>query len=365
MRSRTIAAAASPSGRIRGEVREHGQCLPRQAIGIVTVDQRPVRPGCDDFAVRIGVGGQDDTARRHRLQQRAGDRVGPARGNVQVAGGQDLGHDRGRRSCPGTRAGRDRTAVLCQQVSGVIAVVKLDVQPAPDDRVAHDDAQHVGSSPKQRVGDGQEPVEPAKAVERSGHETDDPRSCRNRPGRQSTAAACPVRVPRRSGEAAGVDAIVQDQEFVAILGRKQSALPVGGSPAQRGLFQVQEIDRGHRPPPVKVGRGGLGPGLVGQVVAVGVVEVIEEVDHGSGRPVDRREEARAQARRAAHDQVDRPRPLLLEDFPAAVGIAEAALERRDQVTADSRATPPTPKTWTSSPLPTDAGQKSRGSAVWQ
>ncbi len=36
---------------------------------------------------------------------------------------------------------------------------------------------------------------------------------------------------------------------------------------------------------------------------------------------------------------------------------------RDQVTAVSRATPPTPKTWTSRPRPTEAGQLSRGSRV--
>ena len=38
---------------------------------------------------------------------------------------------------------------------------------------------------------------------------------------------------------------------------------------------------------------------------------------------------------------------------------------RDQVTAASRAIPPTPKTWTSNPWPAVAGQDSRGSSVWQ
>ena len=81
-----------------------------------------------------------------------------------------------------------------------------------------------------------------------------------------------------------------------ILGGKQITLPSSGRPAQGGLFQIQELDRGHRSPPVKIGGGGLGAGLVGEVVAVGVVEVIEEVDDRSSRPVDRREKRRAKAR---------------------------------------------------------------------
>ena len=119
------------------------------AVGILAIDQKAGLPGCDDFAVRIGVGGQDDTARRHRLQQRAGDRVGSARGDVQVAGGQDLGNDRGRRWSQEPEPIGIERRLLCHQVSGVIAVMKVDVQTAPDDRVAHDDAQHVGSSLKQ------------------------------------------------------------------------------------------------------------------------------------------------------------------------------------------------------------------------
>ncbi len=126
---------------VRGEVGEHGQRLPRQAIRVATVDQEAGSPGCDDFAVRLGVGGQDDTARRHRLQQRAGDRVGPARGDVQVAGGQDLGHDRGRRRPQEPEPIGIERGLLCHQVSGVITVMKFDVQTAPDDRVADDDTQ--------------------------------------------------------------------------------------------------------------------------------------------------------------------------------------------------------------------------------
>ncbi len=128
----------------------------------MTVDQKAGSPRYDDFAVRIGIGGQDDTAGRHRLEQRAGNRVGPARGNVQVAGGQDLGHDVGRRRPQEPEPIGIERGLLGHQVSGVIAVMKFDVQTAPDDRVAHDDAQNVGSSPKQFVGDSQEPVEPAQ-----------------------------------------------------------------------------------------------------------------------------------------------------------------------------------------------------------
>ena len=57
-----------------------------------------------------------------------------------------------------------------------------------------------------------------------------------------------------------------------------------------------------------------------------MIVVIEEVDDRRGRAVHRREQRRAEPGGAADDEIDRPRPLLLEDFPAAVGIAEAALE---------------------------------------
>ena len=96
-----------------------------------------------------------------------------------------------------------------------------------------------------------------------------------------------------------------------------------------------------------------------------MVVVVQKTDHGCYRAIDGCEQARSQPGRAADDEVDRPRPALLEHFPATVRIAEAALSTRDQVTADSRATPPTPKVWISSPFPTDSGQDERGASVWQ
>ena len=97
-------------------------------------------------------------------------------------------------------------------------------------------------------------------------------------------------------------------------------------PCQPTRLEIEELDRGHRPPPVEVGRRRVRPGLGGQVVAMGMIVVVEEADHRRSRLVHRREEARTQACRPPDDQVDRSRPVLLENFPAAVGVTEAALE---------------------------------------
>ena len=59
---------------------------------------------------------------------------------------------------------------------------------------------------------------------------------------------------------------------------------------------------------------------------MGVVIIIQEIDDRGGGPVDRSEEGRAQPGGAADDHVDGAGPALLEDLPAAVGIAEASLQ---------------------------------------
>ncbi len=94
-----------------------------------------------------GVGGHDHAAGGHCLQQRACDRIWPARGDVQVAGGQDFGHGRrSRRPQQPEPIGIGRR-LLCQQVRRVIPVMECDVQAAADDGVAQDDADHVGAGP--------------------------------------------------------------------------------------------------------------------------------------------------------------------------------------------------------------------------
>ena len=92
-------------------------------------------------------------------------------------------------------------------MSGVIAVMKFNVQTAADDRVADDDAHNVGSCPQQFVGDSQEAVEAAQPVERAGHERNDPRFFRDDPASNRPRAAAGG-TPCRASEAARVDPVV-------------------------------------------------------------------------------------------------------------------------------------------------------------
>ena len=177
---------------------------------MLAVNQETGSSGLDDFAVRLGVGGKDDAAGRHRFQHGAGDRVLSARGHVQVAAGQDFSHDRGGCSSHHPEPVGIERRLVRHQVSRVVAVMEDDVQTAADDRLAHDDAEHVGVGLKQSVRNGQEPVEPAEAVERPRDETDDPRSRRDHAaGDQPRRGG--GRVRGRSCESLGVDAIVQHE----------------------------------------------------------------------------------------------------------------------------------------------------------
>ena len=110
-----------------------------------TVDQKSGLSRRDDLAMRSCVGSQRRRSPLPSPRATRCDRVRSARSDMQVAGGQHLG-DRagGRRTQKPEPIGIDRR-VVCQQVRRVIAVMKFDVEPAPDHRVAHDDAQDVGS----------------------------------------------------------------------------------------------------------------------------------------------------------------------------------------------------------------------------
>ena len=217
---------------------------------------RPVLAVAEDLAMRLGVGGQHDAAGGHRLQQRARDRdrAGPGR----RAGRWRPGPRRRRRAStrPRNQSRSGSTGgCLLQQVRRVIPVVERDVQPAPDDRVAHDDAEHIGASPQQGVGQpARNRSKPAEAVERPGDEADDARRLRDRPARRSTAGRSRPRAGRDRVEPAGVDAVVQDQESSRYSAGKSSRCQWVGVQRQGGLLQVEQVDRGHRPPPVEVGR---------------------------------------------------------------------------------------------------------------
>ena len=83
-----------------------------------------------------------------------------------------------------------------------------------------------------------------------------------------------------------VDPVVQDQELVAVLGRKQAraasrsgSSPGAPAPGRAARSRPSIAASGSKP-------AGLRPGLVGQVVAVGVIVIVQEVDHAA-RPASR------------------------------------------------------------------------------
>ena len=98
---------------------------------------------------------------------------------------------------------------------------------------------------------------------------------------------------------------------------------------------------------------------------MGVVIIVEEIDDGRGRPVDRGEEGRAEPGGAADDHVDRPGPACFQDFPAAVGVAEAALQRPRPGHGLFAADAAHAENLDVQPAADRAGQCSRASAVWQ
>ena len=100
---------------------------------------------------------------------------------MQVARGENLGERSLGRVSDEPEAVRIEQRILLEQVRGVIAIMKCDIQPTPDDAVAHDDAKDVGRSPQESVGQLEESVQSAKAVERSGDEGDHARLARDRP----------------------------------------------------------------------------------------------------------------------------------------------------------------------------------------
>ena len=110
---------------------------------------------------------------------------------MQVACGQDL---RDGARCrppqePEALGIHRRDSVL--KLGGVIPVVVLNIQPALDDRVSHDHADHVSAGAEQGSGRVPEPIEPAQPLERPGHETDNARPL----GHETTGQRSPGRPP--------------------------------------------------------------------------------------------------------------------------------------------------------------------------
>ena len=118
-----------------------------------------------------------------------------------------------------------------------------------------------------------------------------------------------------------------DPEVVAILDGEEMALPVGRSPRQVALLEIEQLDGVGRASPMNVRGRSVGDDLGGEIVLAGVEVVVEEVDPGGSGRVDRGEKRGTEPGGAADDQVDRPGPARLQDFPAAVRVAEASLER--------------------------------------
>jgi hypothetical protein len=100
---------------------------------------------------------------------------------VQIAGGEHFGN-RSLRTVPDepeTLGIKGR--ILLEQVRAVISIVKGDIQPTPNEAVAHDDAEDIRGGPQKDVGQLEKTVQSAKAVERSGDETDHARFSGDRP----------------------------------------------------------------------------------------------------------------------------------------------------------------------------------------
>ncbi len=184
----TRAAAASPSGRCAAGSSRTARACCAIAPASSASSSRPVSAVRDDLPVRLGVGGHHDAAGGHGLERGPRDRISTARGDVQVAGGQDLGHRLRRSRAQEPEAPGVHRRPLRHQVRRVILVVEGDVEPPANDRIAHHHDQGVGPGPEHGVGRRQESVEPPEPVERSRDEADRPASNRGSTGRRSSAA---------------------------------------------------------------------------------------------------------------------------------------------------------------------------------
>ena len=172
-----------------------------------------------------------------------------------------------------------RDSVL--KLGGVIPVC-AERPAALDDRVSHDHADHVSAAASKALA-ACEPIEPAQPLERPGHETDNARPL----GHETTGQRSPGRPPIAQGghhRAGRGDAIVLDPEVVAILDGEEMALPVGRSPRQVALLEIEQLDGVGRASPMNVRGRSVGGDLGGEIVLAGVEVVVEEVDPGrSGR----------------------------------------------------------------------------------
>ena len=242
-----------------------------------------------------------------------------ARVNVEVAPRQES-LDVGPRERAGhPESGRVGHGGLRQQEGRIVEAKVSGIMGMHHGGIAEGDRDQVGELPLESGDHRDEPIEPPEPVERPGHERDDPRSVGDRPAADRKAVAVP------GGEAPGLDAVVEDEEVVAVLGREEQALILGWGPGCDPVLQLDQIDRVGGGPPMRIALG-PGFGLVARLATAGVEIAVEHLDDWGTWEGDGGEQRRPETIGPSKHDIDRPRPTRVEHFPAPEGVAERSFQ---------------------------------------
>ena len=162
----------------------------------------------------------------HRFQHRPRHGIRTPQGEMKVAGGERLGDHAWRRAAQEPESVFIDRRRSCPQVLEVILIVKRDVKPALDHRVAHDDADQVGPGGKQAGCHLPEHIESAQSFERPGHEADDACS-RGNGSAGDRPPALVISVRGRFARPRRVDSVVLNPEIVAVFGGEKPGAASG------------------------------------------------------------------------------------------------------------------------------------------